>query len=260
MATVGVIGVGSIGGSVLLAAQRAGWQGIGYDSDPASSDCGSAQDVYDRADVVVVAVHLDATLATLRALQAHPPKASLILDVASVKAPVVAAVTGLAHFVATHPMAGTERSGRTAARADLFDGRSWAYVPSGDTALDDRVRAFIRLCGAEPVATDAVLHDRIVALTSHAPQVVASTISGRILDLARTHGPAVDALCGPVARELLRVGRSDIGMWRALLQANAGEVVTHLRAIASELETVARGLEEGDRTVLERIFVGARPR
>jgi len=259
--TLGIIGVGSIGGSIALAAQRRGWSTIGYDRDPLASDCESPRDVYDRADVLVIATHLESSLRLLRELAVTPPaRARLILDVASVKVPTLDAAAGLAYFVASHPMAGTERSGRAAASAELFDGRAWAYVPSGDGALNERARAFIEQLGARPFAVDPYVHDRVVALTSHVPQVAASAVAAHVRELAQNAGEGVvDALCGPAARELLRLSRSGVDMWRDILHANAAEVAPQLRTIAEELLAIARALEDGDNGAIERAFARGNP-
>ncbi|MHB8147183.1 MAG: prephenate dehydrogenase [Vulcanimicrobiaceae bacterium] len=255
MSTLGIIGVGSIGGSIALAARRAGWNTIGYDRDPRASDCASVQEAYAVADAIVIATHVDATVALLRELASKPPlRAGLIMDIASVKVPIVDAATGLPSFVATHPMAGSERSGRDAARADLFDGRTWAYVPSGDVVLDERACALIAQLGARPYAVDAHEHDRVVALTSHVPQLLASVVAAHIHELSHVQAGVVDGLCGPAARELLRLGRSDIDMWRDILRANAGEVVPHLRAFVDDLGEIAAELASGEVTAAERIF------
>ncbi len=260
--TLGIIGVGSIGGSIALAAQRRGWSTIGYDRDPLASDCAGPQDVYDRADVLVIATHLESTVRLLRELAVTPPaRARLILDVASVKVPIIDAAAGLAHFVASHPMAGTERSGRAAASAELFDGRTWAYVPGRDAASNERARTFIEQLGAHPFAVDAYVHDRVVAVTSHVPQVVASAVAAHVRELAATAGDGVvDALCGPAARELLRLSRSGVDMWRDILHANAAEVAPQLRAIAEELLAIVRALEDGDHGAVERVFARGNPR
>ncbi len=259
--TLGIIGVGSIGGSIALAAQRRGWTTIGYDLDPLASDCATPQDVYERADVLVIATHLESSVRLLRELAVTPPaRARLILDVASVKIPILAAAAGLSHFVASHPMAGTERSGRAAASAELFDGRAWAFVPSRDTALNERARAFIEQLGARPFAVDPSAHDRVVAVTSHVPQVVASALAAQIREFAQSAGDGeVDALCGPAARELLRLSRSGVAMWRDILHANAAEVAPPLRAVAEELLALARALEEGDDGASERVFLRGNP-
>jgi prephenate dehydrogenase len=140
-------------------------------------------------------------------------------------------------FVGTHPMAGTERSGVAAARADLFEGRPWAYVPSGDPKLDERARAFIVSLGGEPLAMEAHEHDGIVAITSHVPQVVAFCYARRLQER-----PGAQQLCGPVARELLRISTMSGAMWDDILAANAPNVARELRLLAAELDAAADGL------------------
>lgn len=260
--TLGIVGVGAIGGSIALAARRRGWSTIGYDRDPLASDCDGPQEVYERADVLVIATHLESSVRLLRELAVTPPaRAALILDVASVKVPILEAAAGLPRFVASHPMAGTERSGRGSASADLFDGRVWAYVPTRDGALNERARGFIEQLGARPFAVDSSTHDRVVGLTSHVPQVVASAVAAHVRDLAESAGDdVVDALCGPAARELLRLSRSGAAMWREILHANAAEVAPPLRAVAEELLAIVRALEEGDDGAIERVFSRGNPR
>jgi len=243
--TLGVAGVGMIGGSIALRERRGGARVLGFDRDPAAceralragaiDEAVSFEDLAGRADTIVVAAHLEGTIDLLQRLPVYEPRAALIVDVGSVKAPVVAAAKRLHNFVATHPMAGSERSGVEAARADLFEGRTWAYVASGDSTLDARARAFIASMGAHPVAVDGVEHDRIVARTSHLPQVVAWCFARSLADRSE----AVDALCGPVARELLRVGRSSEAMWGDILRINADNVERELRDLAKALEREA---------------------
>jgi prephenate dehydrogenase len=252
--TIGIVGTGLIGGSIGLRAGREGARAIGYDEDPgalaAALNAGAIAEgvtrgeLYARADTVVIAAHLDATVAEVKRLRAQRTvRATLIVDVASVKAPVCAAAGTLASFVATHPMAGSEGSGAAAARADLFDGRIWAYIPSGDSLLDERARAFIVWQGAAPFAVAAAEHDRIVALTSHVPQLVAWAYARQ----ARAHaGETFDQLTGATARELLRVGASGVAMWRDILRANGSNVAPELRALGLALLEAADHLSHGN--------------
>jgi prephenate dehydrogenase len=136
--------------------------------------------------------------------------------------------------VASHPMAGSERSGASNARGDLFDGRPWAFVPTGDAQLDARACDFIVSLGGLPLEVGAEEHDRIVAVTSHVPQVVAYRYA-RLLQEER----GAEQLCGPVARELLRIASMDPAMWREILSANAANVEHDLRSLAAELEAAA---------------------
>lgn len=240
---VGIFGVGAIGGSIGLRARQNGARVIGADSDSAAlteageagaiDDVASVDELPHGVDVLVLAVHLQPTLDEIERLKrAAGSMPVLIIDVASVKAPVVAAASGLRNFVATHPMAGTERSGARAARSDLFEGRTWAYVLGDDEAPNERARAFIESMGAVPFAISAEEHDSAVAITSHVPQIVAWCYA----KLLREQGADAEKLCGPVARELLRISGMSSSMWRDILSANAANIEPQLRKLISELD------------------------
>jgi len=242
-ATVGIFGVGAIGGSIGLRARKNGARVIGADCDStalesarevgAIDDIARADELPTIVDVLVLAAHLQPTLDEIERLKSiGGSMPSLVIDGSSVKAPVVHAASGLKNFVATHPMAGTERSGPTAARADLFDGRTWAYVPSGDDALDERARTFIESMGAVPFAISAEDHDRAVAMTSHVPQIVAWCYA----KLLRDQGADAEKLCGPVARELLRISGMSSTMWQDILRANAANIEPQLRELIRKLD------------------------
>jgi prephenate dehydrogenase len=263
---VGILGVGVIGGSVGLRARRGGARVLGADADAAALEDARAIGAIDEAvaavelsgvcDVVVIAVHLDATLFELERLSASEGALpQLVIDVASVKQPVMRAAAGLHNFVATHPLAGSERGGVRAARADLFEGRPWAYVPTGDRELDERACRFIGSLGAIPLAIEAQEHDRAVALTSHVPQLVASCYAG----LLRGSGDDPEPLYGPVARELLRISAMSFSMWRDILRANAANIEPQLRRLIWELEAVADALSRQDVESLREHFDSQRP-
>lgn len=240
---VGIFGVGAIGGSIGLRARANGAIVLGFDCDQSALDAARTLGAIDelvgraelphRVDVLVIAAHLEAALDEIVSLRGETGAfPELVLDVSSVKRPVVTAAQGLRNFVASHPMAGTQNSGVRAARADLFEERPWAYVPTRSAALDARAREFIGSLGGVPVAMSAEEHDRIVAITSHVPQVVAGSFA-RLL-----HGsePGAERLCGPVARELLRISTMSDAMWRDVLAANAENVEQGLRRLIAELE------------------------
>jgi prephenate dehydrogenase len=248
---IGLFGVGLIGGSIGMRARANGARVLGYDCDPAALtqaqacgaiDAAAGEDELTRTvDVLILAAHLEPTLAKLAALyREHRLRATLVMDVASVKVPVVAAARGLANFVATHPLAGSERAGAQAARADLFEGQSWAYVPSGDDRLDRRAREFIASLGGVPVAVSAEAHDRDVALTSHLPQLLGVAYA-RLLRAQEVD----ERLCGPVARELLRVSKMSFAMWRDILRTNARNIEPELRELSAALLSAADTLESG---------------
>jgi prephenate dehydrogenase len=239
---VGIVGTGLIGGSIGLRSRRNGFRVVGYDPSDAALDAALEAGAIDEsisrgallanADTVVIAAPVDATIGEIGAMRESPEvRAGLVIDVASVKTPIAAAAHGLAHFVGTHPMAGSESSGAAAARADLFDGKPWLYVPPGNAILEGHAREFIESMGALPGAVDASEHDRIVALTSHLPQLIAFAFARRV----RALGEAAEPMCGPVARELMRIGDSNPLMWDSIFSANRANIEEELRALFAEL-------------------------
>ena len=253
---VGIVGTGLIGGSVGMRVRRNGGFVVGFDPNEGTLseavevgaiDVAATHDeLYARAATVVIAAHVDATIAELERLTREGPiRATLVIDVASVKRPIVAAAGTLANFVATHPMAGREKGGVRAARDNLFEAKTWAYVPSGDAQLDARARAFVASLGSAPLSVDADEHDRIVGLTSHAMQVFAWAFASR----AQSHDPdLVHALAGTGARELVRLGDSPFPMWREIFAANACSVAPELRALGERLSRAADEVESGTLT------------
>jgi prephenate dehydrogenase len=249
---LGIIGTGLIGTSVGLAARRAGWYVAGYDLRRTTAEQArrrgaldavvSRAFIYSRCDVIVLAVPLPATLAELTYLRVHPPqRADMILDVASVKVPVQRVGEGVAGFVGSHPLAGGTHGGPAAARADLFLGWPWAYVPTACAALNRKASRFLASLGARPVPLDAAAHDRILALTSHLPQVVAWLFAARLR--TRISRRRITDLCGPVACELLRLTRSRASMWEPILDANRRHIARELRGLARSMQAAARKLE-----------------
>jgi prephenate dehydrogenase len=247
---LGIIGTGMIGGSVGMRGKAQGWRVLGCDVCPEAAEqalaCGAIDAVAgdDRiaqtADLIVIAAHVRGTIAEISSLRDRPAsRAKLIVDVASVKNPIVRAAAGLRNFVGTHPMAGSERSGPQAASPALFEGRPWLFVPTRDPLLDDRARRFIVEMGALPAEIDAVEHDQVVALTSHVPQVIATLFSQRV------RASDLEMCSGPVAKELARLGRSNAPMWADILDVNRDNVVRELRELGSAVLSAADALEGG---------------
>lgn len=249
--TVGLIGTGLIGASIGMRARGNGCLVIGYDADPLAAQEAQSRGAIDRAcarsaileqaDVIVLAVHTCATIEQLESLRFTQPRAArLVIDVSSVKTPILRAARGVPAFVATHPMAGCERSGPEAASAGLFEGRPWFYVATGDRDLDWRAVEFIGSLGAVPVETDAAAHDRAVALTSHLPQVFATLFAAALPPSTGS------SYCGPTAHELLRLSRSNTEMWKDVLLGNGRNVARELRAMSGRLERLADALDGND--------------
>jgi prephenate dehydrogenase len=142
-----------------------------------------------------------------------------------------------------HPLAGRERSGPAAARADLFLGRPWALCPAPETSPEAlaAVTGLATACGAEPVVVDAARHDEAVALVSHGPHVVSAAVAARLTgadDVAL-------GLAGQGVRDVTRIAASDPRLWIGILSANAAPVADVLEGVATDLAVVASLLRDG---------------
>jgi prephenate dehydrogenase len=250
-----IIGTGLIGTSIALALREHDAQIWLTDQDPAASrlaaDLGAGDplpaETGEPADVAVIAVPPAAVAATLADAQARR-LAEAYTDVASVKRLPEAGARehgcDLTRYVPGHPLAGREKHGPAAARADLFLGRTWALCPlpeTSDMALE-AVTALVRACGAVPVRTDAAAHDRWVALISHAPHLVAAAMAAR---LEEAPGEALD-LAGQGLRDVTRIAAGDPALWTQILSANAAPVAEVLAVVAADLAEAARVLADGD--------------
>jgi prephenate dehydrogenase len=248
-----VIGTGLIGTSVALALRERGDDVRLADRDPKSvrlaAELGAGVPLEDGdapADVAVLAVPPAAVAATLLDAQKRD-LARFYTDVASVKARPLrdAAELGcdLGGFVAGHPLAGRERSGPAAARADLFLGRPWALCPTPETSPEaiEAVRAVAEACGAQTVVVDADEHDRAVALVSHGPHVAAAAVAARL-----EAAPEVAlGLAGQGVRDVTRIAAGDPALWIGILSANAAPVADVIDAVAADLKETAAALRAG---------------
>jgi prephenate dehydrogenase len=269
-----VEGTGLIGTSVALALRERGAEVWLADADAAvaklAADLGAgtvAPDLRDAkgiADVAVIAVPPADVAATL-AMAQDCEVASWYTDVASVKQlPVAQARTlgcDLSRYLPGHPLAGRERHGPAAARADLFLSRPWALCPLPETApaAVAAVTALVLACGADPVHTDPQAHDRWVALVSHAPHLVAAAMAARLAPSSVS--PEALRLAGQGLRDVTRIAAGDTALWTQILHANAAPVAEVIAAVAADLADAARALEAGPETgvsaLLDRGRAGA---
>jgi prephenate dehydrogenase len=253
--SVVVVGTGLIGTSAALALRRHGTRVWLADADPAAAalaaDLGAGEVLPaggvpgGPADVAVIAVP-PASVAPVLAAAQQAGLAACYTDVASVKAQPLAqardAGCDISRYVPGHPLAGRERSGPAAARADLFLGRTWALCPAQETsaAAVATVTALATACGAEPVVTDVASHDRWVALISHAPHVVAAALAAQLAPASVP--PEAVALAGPGLRDATRIAVGDTALWLQILTGNAGPVAEVLAAVAADLAAASRAL------------------
>ena len=219
--------------------------------------------------VVVFAAPLDVTVALVESEAQRWRRAALVTDVASLKAPVTAAVRRVDRsgarpaspnksaagdvFVGAHPMCGSERSGYPASRAQMFEGAIVWLCPAAPAQTGtssapalDRAAAFWRLLGGSPRPISAEAHDRAMSWASHLPQLTAWALAGA-LDGA---GFAPHDL-GPGGRDMTRLAGSSPRMWGPLLSAAAREDAAALRELEARIADIRRILESGDLEALQ---------
>lgn len=250
-----IVGTGLIGTSVALALRARGVSVWLNDVDPGSAALAAGlgagtvvpdlRDAKGIADVAVLAMPPDAVAESLSLAQDRAV-ADVYTDVASVKSLPAERARALGcdlrSYVPGHPLAGRERHGPAAARADLFLGRTWALCPLPETSPDvvPAVSALAEGCGADVVVTDTAAHDRWVALVSHAPHVVSAAMAARLA----APGVSADALrlAGQGLRDVTRIAAGDTALWTQILSGNAVPVAEVLTSVADDLLSAARSL------------------
>ena len=275
---VALIGVGLLGGSLGLALRQRRLAACvhGYVRRTAAvAECRAAGAV-DTADTDLAAAVRDADLLVFctplgqmpaLAAQAAPGlrPGALVTDVGSVKAPVVRALEPLfaaagGRFVGSHPMAGSERTGVTAARPDLFHGAVCVLTPtpaSDPDAVTQLTQLWTAL-GARTLRLAPEAHDELVARTSHLPQALAATLVHLVLDPLAP--PAQAQLCAGGFRDGTRIASGSPEMWRDIFLANREPVVRALEDFAHRLAALRRDVAAGDAAALDAFLTTARAR
>ncbi|HEY2299868.1 MAG TPA: prephenate dehydrogenase/arogenate dehydrogenase family protein [Jatrophihabitans sp.] len=248
---VAVLGLGLIGGSLMHAMRQGGLEVVGYDSDPATAGQASAAGfpvapsdatAVHGADLIVLAMPLPQVRDALAWLAPHVPAGTLLTDVGTLKAPVLAAVRELAphvSFVGGHPLAGTEESGWAATDPLLFRDAPWTLTIEADTDLADWLRVAELVCdlGARPVPAPAADQDAAVARVIGLPHVLAEALA--LVGLAG--GPLGLSLAAGSYRSGSRVARTRpdlVATWcdgNPALVAALDDVIARLTKARDEL-------------------------
>lgn len=272
--SVAIVGTGLIGTSIGLAlrtGKRSAPTVLGWDSSKAARAAAlrkggvtrvarSLDDAIASADVVVIAAPLDAVISLLPRAIAGAKSGCLVMDVAGVKLPVVAAARSAMRkrpdvsFVSAHPMAGSEHAGAAHAKGDLFEGRCFALVTppqKGRTLAVLRAERFARSLRARPLRLTARAHDRLVAATSALPQL-ASVALALAVDAAST-GQA-GSMTGPGYADATRLAASPYRIWGPSLAACKPAVAQALRQFERALRRVCDALADHDDRDMERLF------
>ncbi|HEY0944272.1 MAG TPA: prephenate dehydrogenase/arogenate dehydrogenase family protein [Opitutaceae bacterium] len=215
-------------------------------------------DAVREASLVVVAAPVDKIVELSRAIAPHLPAGAIVTDVGSVKGEICrlgqAAIPRTAHFVGSHPMAGSEKTGWENASPTLFERRTCFVTPLAetDTRAVETVVNFWHQLGSEVVSVHPDQHDEIVAHISHLPQLVATSLGCFLA----SKNPGWRNYAGGGLRDTTRIAASDPTMWLEIFQHNREEILRALRPLQDELEGFQAALANCDwaevRTRLER--------
>jgi cyclohexadieny/prephenate dehydrogenase len=273
-ARVAIIGMGLIGSS-LARAIRAAMPTVALTVSDGDAEVrarvlalGLAEDVADNAgaavvdaELVILAVPVGAMAAIAAEIAADLAPGAIVTDVGSVKgrvlADLAAALPGV-EIVPGHPVAGTEKSGPDAGFASLFKDRWCILTPARPGPASDKVAAFWTRLGARVELMDAAHHDRVLAVTSHLPHLIAYSIVGTASDLESVTRSEVIKYSAGGFRDFTRIAASDPVMWRDVFLNNKDAVLETLGRFTEDLVALQRAIRWGEGETLEALFTRTR--
>ncbi|HEY4139755.1 MAG TPA: prephenate dehydrogenase/arogenate dehydrogenase family protein [Casimicrobiaceae bacterium] len=264
-----IVGLGLVGGSLARDLSARGVRVLAYDTNDAHISAAMEEGIVSvaldddlatvaQADVIVIAVPVDCAADVLRRIAVHASPASLVTDVGSTKARIVAAASSLGmgqQFVGSHPMAGDHRSGWEASRVGLF-ANARVYLCLTDDATErqlQRTTAFWRALGAHPMQIAADEHDRKLARASHLPHVLSAA-----LGIALARGGVSRSELGPGGRDVTRLAGSSPDMWTAIARENSVALEIALSDVEREIAAFRQTLSDPDARGLRSRFAAAR--
>ena len=213
-----------------------------------------------EADFVVLCTPVGANAEAMKQAAPHLKKGAIVSDVGSVKQAVIRDAGPLfpegVHFVPAHPVVGTEHSGPAAGFAELFRGR-WCIVtpiPGSDRAAVEKVIEFWRRCGSDMEEMSADHHDKVLAITSHLPHLIAYTIVGTATDLEDHIKAEVVKFAAGGFRDFTRIAASDPTMWRDVFLNNREAVLEMLGRFSEDISALQRAIRWGEGDKLFELF------
>ena len=270
---VALIGVALIGSSLAHVLRRKGSARriAGCAQSQASRDkvmeLGLADSVHaeaaaavEDADLIVICTPLGTYAGIAEAIAPKLKRGAIVTDVGSVKQAVIRDLGPVlpegVHFVPGHPIAGTEHSGPEAGFAELFESR-WCILtppPGTDEQAVEQVAALWRACGSEVEVMEAGHHDKVLAMTSHLPHIIAYTIVGTATDLETSTQAEVVKFSASGFRDFTRIAGSDPIMWRDIFLNNREAVLETLQRFSEDLTALQRAIRWGEGETLEALF------
>jgi cyclohexadieny/prephenate dehydrogenase len=266
-----LVGIGLIGSSIARVAQKRGdiaktlvvttrraetlarVRELGL-ADVVEADAARA---VEGCDGVIFCIPVGAYADAMRQIAPHLAPGAVLTDVGSTKGSVVRDLAPLlpagVHLVPAHPMAGTEHSGPDAGFPELFEGRYCIVtpLPESDPAAVEKVKELWRRCGSMIETMDPVTHDKVVAIVSHLPHLIAFTICGTADDLAEETKEAVLKFAASGFRDFTRIAASDVDMWRDVFLNNREAVLEMLSRFSEDAHAFGRAIRRGEAGFIE---------
>jgi prephenate dehydrogenase len=222
----------------------------------------SSTELQPDVDLVVVATPAGGVATIVIEVLARLDKPDVVVtDVAGVKGSIVARVTD-ERFLGGHPMAGSELRGLSGARADLFHETTWVLTPTDRTSPTtySTLHGILREIGANVVAISADDHDRLVAIASHVPHLLAGSLMNEASQVAEQDAVLLQLAAGGF-RDMTRIAAGDPGIWPDILFENRDAVVQSLEALEGRLKTLREALlDDGRDVILESLLSAASAR
>lgn len=269
---VAIIGAGLMGSSLGLALKERDLTthvSI-FDRDATAAHEAVARGAGDLASVDISSVVADAGLifvatpvstipAAVLSAASAAKEGAILTDLGSTKSQVILEIEpflpSTVDFIGGHPIAGSEETGGAAARGDLFAGAHWILTPTehSSSGAYGTLQALIGRLGAKVVALDPATHDDLVAVVSHVPQLLASTLM-RVADLRTKERPGSVALAGRGFRDMTRIAASHPGIWMDICEQNSTAIAHELGVLIDELSQVRTAVAGKDRASIERLL------
>jgi cyclohexadieny/prephenate dehydrogenase len=265
-----VLGVGHIGSSLARVARQRGdiaAEIVGSDREAVLarvSELGIVDHTepdparaVEGADCIVLCAPVGTFAALAQAIAPHLAPGCILTDVGSTKQSVLRDVGPLVpagvHFVPAHPLAGTEYSGPDSGFSTLFEGRWCLLTPLPGTDPDsvEKITELWRRCGSMVETMEPAHHDRVLAIVSHLPHLIAFTICGTADDLADESRQQVLKFAASGFRDFTRIAASDPVMWRDVFLNNREALLEMLARFTEDAQAMARAVRWGDTGYIE---------
>lgn len=273
---VAIMGVGFLGGSLARACRKRGLArrivGFGRNSENLNKarERGFIDDAYSDArsaaketDLAIVCTPVGSSVALVREMMPALKKGSIVMDIGSVKAPLVRAIEDILpesiSFVGAHPIAGGEKSGFEASDPDLFDGARCIITPTARTNRQalDRIVDFWKKLDSTPLLMDMEEHDIIYGAVSHLPHIIAYALANTVADLRTKNHHEAASFCGNGFKDITRLASSEPVMWRDICLANKTAVLQAIDRFQDNLDQIKSAIDQGKADYLTQTFAAA---